>query len=432
MSLDDTVPPAEDDPRLSRRNARYEARRLLWRITDVRRFAYCGRFVSDGAAGVTIRVTGKPGTPEARAGFSGLQTCGSVWSCPVCSEKVNAHRQAELEAGLEKWIANGGAVVFGTFTLRHNSDQSLAELWDAIMPAWNKVAAGASWAGGARTVGDKTRFGIEGWCRVVEVKHGDDHGWHPHIHVLFFLCRELEDQELDDMRSRLFGRWETALAKKGMTAQEFDVHGRPVAVDLRRVSAAAPLADYFAKNTYAESTSTTAAAYEVTGSQSKQAGKGGRTPFQILAQLVNVRALLDRSMRRGDLTIAEGGIWYDVETGEVLDELSSSPAAADLGLWREWEKTSQGRRQFGWSRGMRDLLGLGDELDDQAVVELDELDGEELSLIGIAEWNAGGWAYKSEQLLNWAERGELRERLPWAWSARRATAGVGRDPARGD
>lgn len=358
-----------NERRRTLRAARYEAQRVLWRVTKIRRFAYCGRVVVDKSKGVSVRVTGTPGTPEARAGFSGLQSCGSVWSCPVCSEKVNARRQSDLEVAIEKWVANGGAVVFGTLTVRHNASQALAALWDVVAPSWTKVISGKAWHGGKDQVGDRERFGVAGWARLVEVKHGV-HGWHPHIHALFFLDEELDDQALEEFRGRLFGRWSKVIGQQGLTAMEFDQDGKPVGVDLRRVTDADYIAEYFAKNGYhPAATSIQGAAYEVTGSQSKRQGKGGRTPFQVLADVVVDQAhAVDREVEEV----------YDPTTGEIVE----TKTTADLRLWWEWEQTSRGRRQLTWSKSIRDLVGLDAELTDEEVVEQSDLDGTEVSLIG--------------------------------------------------
>lgn len=357
-----TVATDPDVRRLSARRGRYEAQRVLWRETKLQRVAYCGRIVSDRAAGVGIKVSGRVGTGDARAGFSGLQTCGSVWACPVCSEKINAHRQQELDEGICRWLAGGGAVLFGTLTLRHNRGHRLAELWDAIGPAWNRTTSGAgvAWNGGRSELGDRSRFGIRGYVRVVEVKHGEN-GWHPHVHFLLFLDRELPEKSVRDLEGRMFGRWETALAKRGLSVIQ------SVGIDLRPVVAGDGLADYFTKATYS---TPGAAAYEVTGSHSKQRGKGGRTPFQILADVVAI----------GD--------------------------ADDLDLWHEWEQASKRRRQLTWSRGLRALLALDQELTDEEVAE-QELDGDVVWTFTPEEWKAGHWPLLRVELLEAAEAGFL-------------------------
>lgn len=362
-------PETRDLRRVAARRSRYAAQRTVWAETRIKRVALCGRTVTSNAGGVAVKVTGTPGTPDARAGFSGLQSCGSVHACPVCAEKVNAERQAQLEAGIRGWLAAGHAVVFGTLTMRHNRGHRLAALLDAIGPAWHRTTSGAGrpWNGGKDRrggfeVGDRAAFGIKGVCRVVETKHGEN-GWHPHVHFLLFLERDLDRQALADLEGRMFGRWESALARRGFSVL------RSVGIDLRPVSHDSDdLASYFTKARYSTSTPGRAA-FEVMGSQAKRQGKGGRTPFEILADLVR-------------------------------DGL-----ADDLDLWHEWEQASHGRRQITWSRGLRALLALGAEKSDQEVVDEDA--GGLVLFVLRTEEVTPAWAARRWLWLEAAETGTL-------------------------
>lgn len=398
----------------TRRAERYAAQRVVWKITDRERQAYCGRFLNGLAEGVAVKVTA-PGTEQARAGFSGLQTCGSVWACPVCSEKINAERQAEIEAGIRAWLEAGNSILFGTFTLSHGLEDGLEDLWNAISPAWAKVVGGTSWHGGKKALGDKARFGVAGWLRVVEVKDGAN-GWHPHIHALFFVKgRTMTGQQLEDFKGRMFGRWNKHLGERGFHALE------GIGVDLRRVGDAEALGHYFAKNTYG-STDPGGAAYEVTGSQSKRQGKGGVTPFQLLERIVSTDA---------DLEQLEDGSYVSKTTGELLGSVDRKAHARDLARWAEWERVSAGRRQLTWSKGLRDLLELDAERTDEEVAEDDSAAGEVVAVLSRDEWKAGAWAYKRARLLEWAERGELLERLAsWRLEWTEAGALAGQAPAR--
>ncbi|WP_457204113.1 hypothetical protein [Nocardioides sp. HB32] len=341
-------------------------------------------------------------SPDGHAGLSGVQTCGSVWACSVCSEKINAGRQHELQNAIESWQAAGGGVLFGTVTMRHTRGMRLADMLDAIAPAWNRTTSGSSgWNGtkakkdGTQTdIGDKRRFGIHGVIRLLEVKHGEN-GWHPHIHFLVFLDRPvspsqwhpnglMHPRELLDLQGRLYARWEAALAREGYSVLEH------VGIDLRPVSSAAAVADYFAKGTYAASPGR--AAYELTGSQSKRQGKGGRTPFEVLRDLV-------------------AGV--DTATGEVVGDLSQS-IDQDRAVWREWEDASKGRRQMTWSHGLRQLLadlGAVDEVEktDEQLAEETPEDSVCVARIDAESWKAGRFWMVLPGLLEAAEAGRVKD-----------------------
>ena len=55
-------------------------------------------------------------------------------------------------------------------------------------------------------------------------------------------------------------------------------------------------------------------------------------------------------------------------------------------MWHEYEKGSKGKRQATWSRGLRDLLGVGQEHTDEEIAA-EELGSDDLILL-----DAEGWA----------------------------------------
>lgn len=53
-------------------------------------------------------------------------------ACPVCSAKIARHRKSELHDILDQATEEGLHVSMLTLTQRHNSSQSLSDLWDAL------------------------------------------------------------------------------------------------------------------------------------------------------------------------------------------------------------------------------------------------------------------------------------------------------------
>ena len=64
------------------------------------------------------------------ASYAGLQTCGSVWTCPVCAAKIAERRRVELLEAMELHKAQGGAVYLLTLTTPHQRGDVLGELLD--------------------------------------------------------------------------------------------------------------------------------------------------------------------------------------------------------------------------------------------------------------------------------------------------------------
>ncbi len=63
-----------------------------------------------------------------RARYGNLQTCGSVWACPVCGAKITERRKIELTAALVAAKELGWVVVMATYTVRHNASDALPDL----------------------------------------------------------------------------------------------------------------------------------------------------------------------------------------------------------------------------------------------------------------------------------------------------------------
>lgn len=343
MSPDTTVSPSPalvQQRARTRRADRFEARRVLWTESGLDRVKACGRNVVAGnTAGVALRVSGK-GSARV-AGFGGLQTCGSVWSCPVCASKVAASRQADLTAALGQWDHLGRGVVMVTLTMRHQRGQALRSLWDGIAYAWEKATTGRGWVSDqrahgvlmARTIRSGARAGEVvsevriPTVRVVEVTNGQN-GWHVHVHALLFLEHAVSDATADELGRSMFERWSAALVRKGFSAPLVDLGGMEAHAGTGDLST---FGDYFTKAQYDGA----GLALEVTRGDLKDGRLGNRTPFQ------------------------------------VLRDVYTSGLAEDLAIWHEWERGSKGRRQIAWSPGLRELVALPEveKTDEQIAAE---------------------------------------------------------------
>jgi hypothetical protein len=297
------------------------------------------------------------GTGDRRmAGLAGLQSCGSVWSCPACARKIGARRAEEIRDVIDGLFAAGGSAALVTLTLRHHRGHPLRQSWNAARYAWSRVTSGR------RYVAETEHFGIVGWAAVMEVTHGAEHGWHPHLHVLVLFDRPVSDATAEHLAVRWWFRWEAALGRKGYTAVA-DRGGLDSRLVSRDDSSSGALGTYLSK-----------IAHEVTGAHTKEARHGNRTPFQVL--------------RDG----LETGLAEDIET------------------WWAWEAASKGRRQLTWAKGTRERFGLGAEATDEQIAE-EDLQGEDVLHI-----EPGSWPRVREQataLLSAAEHGGADGARAW-------------------
>lgn len=368
----------------ARRRVRLHAQRMLWTQSSIKRIKACGKNLASNAEGVQLRVTH---TPEGkRAGFAGVQRCGSVWACPMCSAKVLGHRQTEIATAVDNWTSTGGQIAMLTFTMRHNRRQDLKDLWDGLSQGWKSVSSGREY------MAERERYGVETtrvvtsgkragqtvpthvlpFTRVAEVTHGDK-GWHVHLHVLLYAPASMTPAQLQELYVTWWKRWNSGLESLGITGSkmvntaEF-INGKTVSKTI---------SDYFTKNTYVEETSITAgnvAGLEIARGDLKNGRFGNRAAMEILRDLVNQPHGPER-------------------------------AATDGKLWAVYELASKGRRQMTWARGSREILGLDVEVTDEEIAD-EEIGTEEDAVINIPadSWKAMRLGPRMADLLETAER----------------------------
>jgi hypothetical protein len=319
----------QDSSGRERRRHQWEALRVLRKISTLPRIKKCRHLPS--GEGVTVARRGD------RAHYSGLQTCGSVWACPVCSAKIQAERGEELLHAVENAHARGLKIALLTLTMRHRAHHRLTDLWDALSPAWQAALTTDRAVRRARTT-----VGLVGWVRRVEATYGQN-GWHLHVHALLFY----EDgSNLGDLREAIWAGWLRRLTDRGFDA----VEERGISLfELDLAGAHEEIGSYLNKATYYGRTSKSAA-HELGGQIGKRGRRGNRAPFDVLADV-----------------IADG-------------------LAEDAGIWAEWERTSRGRRALTWSQGLRDALLTDAERSDEEIAA--ETDGDQVDVVFLerAAW----------------------------------------------
>lgn len=255
------------------------------------------------------------------AHFSGLERCGSIWACPVCSAVIRAARAREIALALERAHERGHGVAFVTLTLRHTAADSLALNLDHLLEAWRHVQRWSSWKRLAK------RLRHLGTIRAVEITLGG-HGWHPHAHFALIFDRPLSEAERASFEGELAAIWQRAVQKVGGRLPSLE-HGVNV-----------KLAD---------------------GDGVQIAGYLGKVQETVGKQ----RLKIAQELARGDLKHGRAG---SVTPFELLDDETGSRRTR--ALWFEYVTATKGRRAFGWSRGLRELLVPDlEDLTDEEVLE---------------------------------------------------------------
>lgn len=158
--------------------------------------------------------------------FSGLQTCSSVWACPICAAKISERRKNEVVESLEKWLEIGGITYFLTFTFRHSKNDDLLVLRQKQSKALALLRSSRAYRKYKKMIG---YFGL---IRALEVTWGQSNGWHPHTHEIVFAQNKVSFQSIKRL---LFPAWQKACLKVGLAAPSFrrgvDVQGGDKAGD---------------------------------------------------------------------------------------------------------------------------------------------------------------------------------------------------------
>lgn len=249
--------------------------------------------------------------------YGGLQTCGSVWTCPVCSAKIAERRRVEIQTAIATHRAKGGEVHLLTLTVPHTRFDVLETLLER---------QGKALQGFLRDRKVKEVFkemGYIGQIRGYETTHGrkgTDNGWHPHFHFLQFVMVKGDAAQLMDWRTRLYLRWDVYCQKAGLGSPSFQ-HG----LDLRDGSFAN---NYVAKWGLED---------EMTKGHTKKGKAGGETPFDLLRS-------------------------YLADSGD-------KQAAA---LFKEFAECFKGKRQLSWSNGLKARFNVSEITDEELVEVTDE------------------------------------------------------------
>jgi hypothetical protein len=267
--------------------------------------------------------------------YKGLQTCGSVWRCPVCSAKIAERRRVEIIQAMDAHKAAGGCVNLLTLTCPHQVKDNLADLLvkqaKALNRFWNDRLVKAV----------MLDMGTLGQIRALEVTHGrlspQNNGWHPHYHVMLFqgsgvdLAR-FDGPQMGDWQVRLYLQWAKACKGVGL--------GEPSYAHGLKLDGGEEAGKYMTKWGLED---------EMTKGHTKKA-LHGETPFDFLRAIVQ----------------------------DKEDKQASA-------LFIEFAKTFEGKRQLHWSKGLKKLYQVAEKTDDVLAAETDDK-ARLLGMITLDQW----------------------------------------------
>lgn len=313
---------------------RFKLQKVAAKLLSTKRVSNCQRLLVPNAQTVDVHYQ-----PEGHsAHYKNLRTCDSVWDCPVCAAKITERRRVELMLAIARARDEDLTPILVTFTLRHNRGDKLGDLLTALKTGYRKFKSGRAYQA------IKDDLGIVGSVVSTEVTNGHgrekNNGWHPHLHALVFVM-PYSAQILVRNTAAMKERWSHVLDGLGYDATW------ERGVDVKEGDAA--IADYVAKWGHEPKNTRWTVERELTKAPVKQASDDGVTPFGLLEQ-------------------------YD----------NGDQAAGTL--FREYSAVFHGRAQLVWSRGLRALLGVGEEKTDEEVNSLEEEGAELLTSITRYTW----------------------------------------------
>jgi len=269
------------------------------------------------------------------ASYAGLQTCGSVWVCPVCAAKIAERRRFEIIDAMSTHKDNGGNMTMMTLTAPHTRTDKLAD----ILAKQGKALEFLNSDRSVRAIFKE--MGIIGQIRALEVTHGrlspSNNGWHAHYHILQFagstpLKIVFSPMQMLEWEDRLYVRWAAGCVRAGLKAPS-RLHG----IKLDDGSKAAA---YVSKWGLED---------EMTKGHTKKA-LHGETPFDFLRSFL----------------------------ADPADKMAAI-------LFKEFAEGFKGKRQLHWSARLKKHFDIAELSDDELGAVMED-DASLLGMISLSQW----------------------------------------------
>jgi len=289
--------------------------------------------------------------------YSGLSSCASASTCPICAAKINERKSNELRVMANQAEAIGNNLSLLTLTTPHTASDKIEDLLPKISCALTKFWAGA-WA-----TRFKNKYGIIGNIRSFEVLHGLN-GWHPHFHLIIVSDKKLPStnrtdkgyilNDQSDAWRHILNRWKSVSISAGLGMPNMN------GLDIQNGDKAGEYISKFGSDEQILETKsgkkiTWDMMDEATKGMTKLGKKGSKTPWALLSDSVD-----------SDLT------------PEQRKEAKF--------LFLFYARAIKGKNMLRWSKGLRDHFGLGKQATDEEIISQEEDKADLLCHILPVEW----------------------------------------------
>ena len=278
----------------------------------------------------------------------GVFHCGSVWTCPSCSQRVAVSRSSEIREVQIKIDEAGGITVMITWTIPHDRETPLAVSMDRLKAAFRKFRQDKTvWK---RLIKDCGYLGHVTSTEITLALKMDpldpltffDNGWHCHAHTMMGFRFDgakamtmLEEAAFSiKLKDIMFASWSRAVLKAGAPRPPSEQHGFDVRPAWSATTYIQKMEEIRPKDA-APTKPRWGIEAELTKSYMKEGRKKSRTPFELL----------------------------------------DSDDPRDRELYRDYARATFGRSQIEWSRGKwslrKQFLGDAVELSDEQAASAD-------------------------------------------------------------
>lgn len=285
-----------------------------------------------------------------RAHFHGVGSCGDVWNCPHCAPRIAEGRRKELQLAMAEARRQGYKALLATRTFSHTREDNLKDTIRQKQKATSSMKASREYK---KLV---SGIGMVGHVRALEVTHSWANGWHPHDHEIWFVKNDdITESEIKDYEEKFYECWKKYAVKHGLGAPSRK-HG--FRIDYRKGAGESDAVGAYVSKF----------GFEMTYSHSKSGKKGSRTSWNMLMDI------------------------FENQNGQKA--LKWSP---EVELLKEFGKAMKGRAQLFWSRGLKDLLKVNEETDEELA---DKPMKEHVREITDKEWSAILWSESRGKVLD--------------------------------
>ena len=264
--------------------------------------------------------------------FGGLQTCGSVWHCPVCAAKISERRVIEVQQAIDYCQALGGSVSFVTRTVPHDKQDSLKTILYQFRDAERFLKKHRQYKNLLKT------FESFGQIKVFEITVGLN-GWHLHVHEIHLHQNKQSLENLAIFEENFYNLWASVAVLAG-----FEEPSRAFGLQVQNGDFAAAYLAKFGK----ESKSNWNVSREITKQHIKKS-KSGFSPFDL------IRAYRDKQT--------------DFLAGLIL----------------EYGETMHGQQQLIWSNGLKKLVAV-EIVSDAEISAAQDAAAVLLGLLSLKQW----------------------------------------------